>query len=198
MTYKLDFKHLILSSLLAFTPIFATAGSGDAGGAQGAVITNGKLFFSDTHTQKELSEPTAGGGDVVGTQGAVTTNEKLYFSDIHTQKELSKATAGGGDAGGAQGAVTTNGKLYFLDILTQKELSELKFIPSAQADIISDIKCSDEEYRSLREYNYTTTRVNGLSGYKRGNTILTAEFAEARRLLKKASESLLLPFSNCE
>ncbi len=125
--------------------------------------------------------------------------KKILLSTVLTLVfPFALAVDGGGDAGGAQGAVTSDGKFYFLDILSQKELSKLNFVSSNEADIISDIKCSDEEYRNLREYTYNVYSKDGVSGYNRNNTIFTSEFAEARRLLKIASEPLLSPFSDCE
>lgn len=118
--------------------------------------------------------------------------KKLLVTGLLTWMPLF-ATAGGGDAGGAQGTMDQKGNFYFLDILSKPELSNLedKLISSDRTNIISDIKCSNEQYRDLNEYEFGS----------RGNPLyepvypvegkFETEVAEAKKLLSAASKALV-------
>lgn len=110
--------------------------------------------------------------------------KKLLLTGLLTLLPLF-ATAGGGDAGGAQGVMDKEGNLYFLDILTEAQLKKLVLVPSSNVNILADIKCSNEQYRTLGKDIQQADNVYPAEGK------FETEVAEAKKLLVAAGKVLV-------
>lgn len=134
-----------------------------------------------------------------------TTNKGAFMKNMFDFKKLLLTSLlalvpifvigrpGGGDAGGAQGAIDHLGNFYFLDILSDADLAKLSFIPAKQSKIMSDIKCSSEQFRELQEYEFDRNE-NYESVYPAQGKFET-ELSEAKKLLFKAGQVLQSDFS---
>jgi hypothetical protein len=101
---------------------------------------------------------------------------------------LSYAVQGNSSGGGAQGILDNEGNFYFLDILNPEELKILNPVSANSKDIISDIQCTNEQFRELKEYEFN--RNPNYEDIYPEEGKFESELTEARKLLSVADHNL--------